>query len=183
MFLASASEGIIMRTMCLGLTPAVLSPPRPTSERKRRGQPRRHILKHEGLDLAEVKVKSLDGLVDLHGNPCSSEVHVFLPTSDSSEWILVPRLLIGPLSTYPPQPFEGDRMSALSCRFPRSYQVRREATLMLLNDVFERFVQDSPVSVMVRGLLEQIRRGSWTNCSRTPRNAPVHAHAPLLLGR
>ena len=25
---------------------------------------------------------------------------------------------------------------------------------MLLNDVFERFVQDSPVSVMVRGLLE-----------------------------
>jgi hypothetical protein len=100
MFLASASEGIIMRTMCLGLTPAVLSPPRPTSERKRRGQPRRHILKHEGMDLAEVKVKSLDGLVDLHGNPCSSEVHVFLPTSDSSEWILVPRHLIGPLSTY-----------------------------------------------------------------------------------
>ncbi|MGZ3392127.1 MAG: hypothetical protein ACXVCF_21390, partial [Isosphaeraceae bacterium] len=67
-----------MRTMCLGLTPAVLSPPRLTSERKRRRQPRRHILKHEGLDLAEVK--SLDGLVDLHGNPCSSEVHVFLPT-------------------------------------------------------------------------------------------------------
>ena len=45
-------------------------------------------------------------------------------------------------------------MSVLSCRFPRSYQLCREATLMLLNDVFERFVQDSPVSVMVRGLLE-----------------------------
>jgi IS4 transposase len=29
-----------------------------------------------------------------------------------------------------------------------------EAALMLLNDVFERFAQDSPVSVMVRGLLE-----------------------------
>ena len=45
-------------------------------------------------------------------------------------------------------------MSVLSCRFPRSYRLCREATLMLLNDVFERFVQDSPVSVMVRGLLE-----------------------------
>ena len=29
-----------------------------------------------------------------------------------------------------------------------------EATLMLLNDVFERFAQDSPVPVMVRALLE-----------------------------
>ena len=45
-------------------------------------------------------------------------------------------------------------MSVLSYRFPRSYQLRMEAALMLLNDVFERFVQDSPVSVMVRGLLE-----------------------------
>ena len=27
------------------------------------------------------------------------------------------------------QPFEGDRMSVLSCRFPRSYQLCREATL------------------------------------------------------
>src|SRR5208337_1527204 len=57
-------------------------------------------------------------------------------------------------SARPIQPFEGERMSVLSCRFPRSYQLCREATLMLLNDVFERFVQDSPVSVMVRGLLE-----------------------------
>jgi phosphonate transport system substrate-binding protein len=62
--------------------PVVLSPPRLTSERKRRGQPRRHILKHEGLDLAEVKVKSLDGLVDLRGNPCSSEVHVLKALQD-----------------------------------------------------------------------------------------------------
>jgi phosphonate transport system substrate-binding protein len=35
-----------------------------------------HFLKHEGLDLAKVKIKSLDGQVDLRGNPCSSEVHV-----------------------------------------------------------------------------------------------------------
>src|SRR5208337_3197809 len=59
-----------------------------------------------------------------------------------------------PTIGYQSQPFEGERMSVLSCRFPRSYQLCREATLMLLNDVFERFVQDSPVSVMVRGLLE-----------------------------
>ena len=83
MFLAPPSKGIIMRTMCLGLTPAVLSPPRLTSERKRRGQPRRHILKREGLDLAEVKVKSLDWLVDLRGNPCSSEVHVLKVLQDA----------------------------------------------------------------------------------------------------
>ena len=51
----------------------------------------------------------------------------------------------------PYQPFEGERISVLSCRFPRSYQLRMEATLMLLNDVFERFAQDSPVPVMVRG--------------------------------
>ena len=64
------------------------------------------------------------------------------PQSQAGSWVA------------PTQPFEGDRMSVLSCRFPRSYQLCREATLMLLNDVFERFVHDSPVSVMVRGLLE-----------------------------
>ena len=52
------------------------------------------------------------------------------------------------------QPFEGERINVLSCRFPRSYQLRMEAALMLLNDVFERFAQDSPVPVMVRALLE-----------------------------
>ena len=41
-----------------------------------------HFLKHEGLDLAKVKIKSLDGLVDLRGNPCSSEVHVLKALQD-----------------------------------------------------------------------------------------------------
>ena len=35
-----------------------------------------HFLKGEGHDLDRVKVRSLDGRVDLRGNPCSSEVHV-----------------------------------------------------------------------------------------------------------
>ena len=52
------------------------------------------------------------------------------------------------------QPFEGERINVLSCRFPRSYQLRMEAALTPLNDVFERFAQDSPVPVMVRALLE-----------------------------
>jgi phosphonate transport system substrate-binding protein len=35
-----------------------------------------HFLKRDGLSLGNVKVHSLDGQVDLRGNPCSSEVHV-----------------------------------------------------------------------------------------------------------
>ena len=35
-----------------------------------------HFLNREGLSLNRVKVHSLDGQVDLRGNPCSSEVHV-----------------------------------------------------------------------------------------------------------
>ena len=35
-----------------------------------------HFLKREGLNLSRVKIHSLDGQVDLRGNPCSSEVHV-----------------------------------------------------------------------------------------------------------
>lgn len=35
-----------------------------------------HYLKREGVDLAGVKVLSLDGEVDLEGNPCSGEHHV-----------------------------------------------------------------------------------------------------------
>ncbi len=35
-----------------------------------------HFLNREGLNLSRVKVHSLDGQVDLRGNPCSSEVHV-----------------------------------------------------------------------------------------------------------
>jgi ABC-type phosphate/phosphonate transport system substrate-binding protein len=35
-----------------------------------------HFLRREGVNLDRVKVESLDGRVDLRGNPCSSEVHV-----------------------------------------------------------------------------------------------------------
>ncbi len=35
-----------------------------------------HFLEKEGLNLNHVKIHSLDGKVDLRGNPCSSEVHV-----------------------------------------------------------------------------------------------------------
>ena len=35
-----------------------------------------HFLKREGLDWGKIKIHSLDGEVDLRGNPCSSEVHV-----------------------------------------------------------------------------------------------------------
>jgi ABC-type phosphate/phosphonate transport system substrate-binding protein len=35
-----------------------------------------HFLRRDGLSLGRVKVLSLDGQVDLRGNPCSSEVHV-----------------------------------------------------------------------------------------------------------
>ena len=35
-----------------------------------------YFLKKEGLDLAKLKLLSLDREVDLRGNPCSSEVHV-----------------------------------------------------------------------------------------------------------
>jgi phosphonate transport system substrate-binding protein len=35
-----------------------------------------YFLNREGLNLNRVKVQSLDGQVDLRGNPCSSEVHV-----------------------------------------------------------------------------------------------------------
>jgi phosphonate transport system substrate-binding protein len=35
-----------------------------------------YFLNREGLNLSRVKVQSLDGQVDLRGNPCSSEVHV-----------------------------------------------------------------------------------------------------------
>src|SRR3954452_2164590 len=52
------------------------------------------------------------------------------------------------------QPLKDDRMRLLSCRQARSYHLPREATAMLLGDVFERFAQDSPLSVMARGLME-----------------------------
>jgi ABC-type phosphate/phosphonate transport system substrate-binding protein len=35
-----------------------------------------HFLERQGVCLDRVKVRSLDGQVDLRGNPCSSEVHV-----------------------------------------------------------------------------------------------------------
>jgi phosphonate transport system substrate-binding protein len=35
-----------------------------------------HFLERQGVSLDRVRVRSLDGQVDLRGNPCSSEVHV-----------------------------------------------------------------------------------------------------------
>jgi phosphonate transport system substrate-binding protein len=35
-----------------------------------------HFLKQEGIDVKSMKVLSLDGELDLRGNPCSSETHV-----------------------------------------------------------------------------------------------------------
>src|SRR3954463_10721521 len=45
-------------------------------------------------------------------------------------------------------------MSLLCCRQARIYGSCTEVTAMILSDVFERFAQDSPLSVMARGLLE-----------------------------
>src|SRR3954465_9241259 len=45
-------------------------------------------------------------------------------------------------------------MRLLNCRQSRSYHLSREATAMILGDVFERFAQDSPLSVMARGVIE-----------------------------
>src|SRR3954468_13920616 len=45
-------------------------------------------------------------------------------------------------------------MILISCRFPRSYRTSREATAMILSEVFERFVEESPVTVMARAALE-----------------------------
>ena len=45
-------------------------------------------------------------------------------------------------------------MDLLSCRQIGSYLSFREAAAMILGDVFERFAQDSPLSVMARGLME-----------------------------
>src|SRR5947209_378881 len=42
----------------------------------------------------------------------------------------------------------------ISCRLAGSYRTPREATAMILGEVFERFVEDSPVSVMARAALE-----------------------------
>ena len=42
-------------------------------------------------------------------------------------------------------------MNLLSCRQIRSYRFSAEATAMILSDVFERFAQDSPLTVMARG--------------------------------
>ncbi len=41
-----------------------------------------HFLGKEGLNLNQVKIHSLDGKVDLRGNPCSSEVHVLKALND-----------------------------------------------------------------------------------------------------
>jgi phosphonate transport system substrate-binding protein len=43
-----------------------------------------HFLEKEGLKLNQVKVQSLDGKVDLRGNPCSSEIHVLKALIDGA---------------------------------------------------------------------------------------------------
>jgi IS4 transposase len=45
-------------------------------------------------------------------------------------------------------------MNLLSCRQIRSYQSSAEAAAMILNDVFERFTRDAPLSVMAQGIME-----------------------------
>ena len=45
-------------------------------------------------------------------------------------------------------------MNPLSCCQIRSYQFSAEAAAMILNDVFERFTQDAPLSVMAQGIME-----------------------------
>lgn len=45
-------------------------------------------------------------------------------------------------------------MSLLNCYQIRSYRFSAEAAAMILSDVFERFSQDSPLSVMAQGVME-----------------------------
>ena len=45
-------------------------------------------------------------------------------------------------------------MNLLSCRQIRSYRYFAEAAAMILSDVFERFSQDAPLSVMAQGIME-----------------------------
>src|SRR5512143_3553648 len=52
------------------------------------------------------------------------------------------------------QPFGVVHMDLLSCRQIRSYRFSAEAAAMILSDVFERFSQDSPLSVMAQGVME-----------------------------
>ncbi len=43
-----------------------------------------YFLEKEGLNLSQVKIHSLDGKVDLRGNPCSSEIHVLKALNDGA---------------------------------------------------------------------------------------------------
>src|SRR5512143_3809440 len=45
-------------------------------------------------------------------------------------------------------------MNLLSCRQTGSYSFSAEAAAMILSDVFERFAQDAPLSVMTQGILQ-----------------------------
>ena len=47
-------------------------------------------------------------------------------------------------------------MNLLSCRQIRSYQSSAEAAAMILSDVFERFSQDAPLSVMAQGIMDNV---------------------------
>src|SRR3954467_1833866 len=52
------------------------------------------------------------------------------------------------------QPFGVVRINLLSCHRIRSYQSSAEAAAMILSDVFERFAQDAPLSVMAQAIME-----------------------------
>src|SRR3979490_722171 len=45
-------------------------------------------------------------------------------------------------------------MDLLSCHRIGSYRFSTEAAAMILGDVFERFSQDAPLSVMAQGIME-----------------------------
>ena len=47
-------------------------------------------------------------------------------------------------------------MNLLSYRRIWSYQFSTEAAAMILSDIFDRFVQDAPLSVMARGIMENV---------------------------
>ena len=47
-------------------------------------------------------------------------------------------------------------MNLLSCRQIRSYQFSAEAAAMILDEVFERFTRNAPLSVMAQGIMGQV---------------------------
>ena len=74
-------------------------------------------------------------------------------------------------------------MDLLSYRRIWSYRFSTEAAAMMLSDIFDRFVQDAPLSVVARGIMENVldpqfldhssrtsRRSSLPRSSSSPRS-------------